>query len=177
MHVGLIGPGTGWVAIGFGPEGQKMPNANVIIGFVDDTSGEVNVFDQFAEGRTHGDDSQNDLVDFAGSQSADKTFIEFVFPLNSGDSFDHSYEIGGTYGIIVSLHSSTDNIGTKHTDRFEPITAQIEAPPMTTVGSTTETMDTITTPEFGFGSVYLIYLLIGMGFIYMTKTCLQKKLK
>jgi len=146
-----------------------MPNANVIIGFVDDTTGEVNVFDQFAEGRTHGDDSQNDLVDFAGSQSADKTFIEFVFPLNSGDSFDHNYEMGGTYGIIVSLHSSTDNIGTKHTDRFEPITAQIEAPPITT--------DIITTPEFDFGSVYLIYLLIGMGLVYMTKTYLQKKRK
>ncbi len=117
MYIGLVSPGTGWVSIGFGPPELKMDKANVILGAVDDATGVVTLSDQSVSGRIHTEDSQDNIIKGAGTQSSEETIIEFVFPLNSGDNADHSFEMGGTFGFIVAYHSSSDDFGSRHTRR------------------------------------------------------------
>lgn len=177
MYIGLISSGTGWVAVGFGS--QKMDSANLIIGAVDDT-GAVTLSDQSAKGWSHNEDSQDNIIKKAGTQSAKETIIEFIFPLNSEDSADHSFEMGGTYGFIVAYHASSDNFDSIHTKRVPSLSLQIESPPATTGEPTTETTtvimpDTTEMPELVFLNNHILLLLFVFGFIYITRYRISKK--
>ncbi|MFQ6125723.1 MAG: DOMON domain-containing protein [Candidatus Heimdallarchaeota archaeon] len=179
MYIGLVSPGTGWVAVGFGPLGQKMDKANVILGAVDDATGEATLSDQSVSGRSHTEDSHNNIIEGAGTQRAEETLIEFVFPLNSGDDADHSFEMGGTYGFIVACHASSDDFGSKHTKRVASLSLQIESPLEITGKPTTEpTTESETTevPELAFsnGNMVLLLFVIG-GFITITCYRISKK--
>lgn len=124
MYVAITSQGTGWVGIGFGPRGTGMDGANIINGYVD-SSGAV-VEDYFGRGWTHSRDSSNDMIDSAGSESSSQTTIEFVFPLDSGDPFDQSFQPGGTYGFFVGYHASVDDLRSYHTKRSATIDLNIE---------------------------------------------------
>ena len=120
IYVGLVSKGTGWVALGFGPENTGMDGANIVIGSVDDVSGSVTISDQIGVGFEHYADSGqggiNNILDHAGSQNNGQTILEFIFPLNSGDVFDHSFQIGGTYGFVLAYQKSDDDLKKYHTD-------------------------------------------------------------
>ncbi|MFQ5820315.1 MAG: DOMON domain-containing protein [Candidatus Heimdallarchaeota archaeon] len=152
LHIGLVSPGTGWVGLGLGPQGTGMDGANIIIGYVNDATGVVVLSDSIGEGWLHTSDSNrgglDNIVEKAGTQSTEGTIIEFIFPLSSGDVFDHNFEIGGTYGFFVAYHESSDDFASYHTARSETRTLQIgspgELPPPVEVG--TETVLTIAVP-------------------------------
>lgn len=173
MHIGLVSPGTGWVSIGFGPPGLKMDKANVILGAVDDATGDVTLSDQSVSGRSHTEDSQNNIIKGAGTQSSGETIIEFVFPLNSGDSADHSFEMGGTFGFIVAYHASSDDFRSSHTKRVASLSLQIES--SITEPTTVIMPETTEVPEMAFLNSHMLLLLFVIGFIYITRYRISKK--
>jgi len=135
MYIALESPGTGWVGIAFGPTGVGMKDANIILGYVDDTSGNLILEDAFGTGPfSHEADidpsvgGSDNIISKAGSQTGGKTIIEFVFLLNSGDQYDHSFSTGGTYGFNVAYQQTADDLTTYHTKRSASINLYLGAP-------------------------------------------------
>lgn len=92
IYLGLRSPGSGWVAVGFAPEGPMMRGADILIGYVKD--GEAFVEDGYADAQvSHKPDTElggtNDIEEFAGSEGPQGTVIELVRPLSTDDSYDH----------------------------------------------------------------------------------------
>lgn len=115
LYVGLVSPGTGWVAIGFDPE-QRMKGANIIIGAVKDS--ELLVQDHFGTAPTsHREDSTSQIVQAAGTEADGKIVIEFVIPLQSNDPSDKPLQPGQTVKVILAYHASSDSFSTKHSKR------------------------------------------------------------
>ena len=115
LYVGLTSPGTGWVAIGFDPE-QQMKGSNIIIGAVE--NGEAVARDHSGTSPTgHSEDSRSEIVQFAGTESAGKTVIEFSIPLQSNDPSDKALQPGQTVSIILAYHASSDSFSAHHTKR------------------------------------------------------------
>lgn len=119
LYVGLVSPGKGFVAIGFGPE-RRMKGANIIITAVKDS--EVVTRDDFGIAETnHAPDTslggEDNVLKAAGTEDGEGTVIEFAIPLDSGDQFDKPLEPGKTYNIIVSYHRTSDSFSTRHTNR------------------------------------------------------------
>lgn len=115
LYVGLVSPGTGWVAIGLDPE-QGMKGADIIIGAVKD--GALSIKDHFGTATTgHREDSASQIVQAAGTEADGKTVIEFVIPLRSDDPSDKSLQSGQTIPVILAYHASSDDFATKHTKR------------------------------------------------------------
>jgi len=119
LHVGLVSPGKGFVAIGFDPV-RRMEGANIILGYVKD--GKVVTRDDYGVSQTgHAEDTRRggeDNVLLAAGRESDKgTVIEFSIPLDSGDKFDKILLPGETYGIIVSFHTTSDSFRTRHSQR------------------------------------------------------------
>ncbi len=132
IYVGVVGKGTGWVSIGFGPENSGMDGANIIIGYVDDASGVLTISDEIGVGFEHYSDADQggsgNIIEKAGSQDGGVTTIEFVFPLNSGDVHDHAFQVGGTFGFILAYQKSTDDLVAYHSDHSTSLTLMIEDP-------------------------------------------------
>ncbi|MFQ5712040.1 MAG: DOMON domain-containing protein [Candidatus Geothermarchaeales archaeon] len=129
MYVGLVSPGTGWVGIGFGPSGIGMDGANMVIGYVKE--GKLDIKDVIGVGYKHYSDvsrgGRDDVIDAAGAEGGGKTTLEFVFPLDSGDSLDHSFKPGGTYGFFLAYEKNADDFVTYHTGgRSQSIVLSIE---------------------------------------------------
>ena len=130
IYVGLKSPGTGWVGIGFGS--SLMSGANIIIGYVDDQTGEVHISDETGKGHRHSSDEslggQNNIVSYAGSQQNNSTIIEFLFPLKSSDSLDPEIKIGKPIDIILAYHPTADDFTSYHGSTYSILTALVEAP-------------------------------------------------
>lgn len=119
LRIGLVSPGTGYVAIGFDPD-YRMQGANFIIGAV--RNGHTILRDDYGVGSlTHGSDLAqggiDNLLAFAGRELNGQTTIEFVIPLDSGDRYDKPLEPGGTYDILVAFHTTSDDFSTRHSQR------------------------------------------------------------
>ncbi|MFQ5820786.1 MAG: DOMON domain-containing protein [Candidatus Heimdallarchaeota archaeon] len=149
LFIGMETPGTGWVGIGLGPQGVGMDGCNMIVGYVDD-AGSLLLLDEVGVGWEHQEDTTlggtDDILIKAGTESDGKTIIEFVFPLNSGDELDHSFEVGGTYGFFLGYQASTDDFTSYHTKRSKTIDIYIassstELPEPGTKVSTTISLD------------------------------------
>jgi len=134
MYIGLNSPGTGWVGIAFGPTGVGMKDANIIIGYVN-ALGELFLQDYFGTGPvSHKADTDpslggsDNIVSKAGSEVGGQTIIEFVFPLDSGEQYDHSFSPGGTYGFNVAYQQTADDLTSYHTKRSASLNFYMEAP-------------------------------------------------
>lgn len=108
----------GYVAVGFDPS-NKMKDANIIIGYVDD--GEVVIADHYGNGVfSHRDDERlggtNDIVDGTGTEVDGVTELSFTIPLDSGDSADRALIPGNSYKVIFASHRR-DRITSKHNSR------------------------------------------------------------
>jgi len=119
LRVGLVSPGTGFVAIGFDPRSQ-MEGANFILGYMEE--GEVYVRDDFGTGPTsHMADTdrggEENILAAGGVEWADQTIIEFVIPLDSGDSMDKPLIPGNSYEILVAYHALNDGFSVRHSGR------------------------------------------------------------
>jgi len=119
LRVGLLSPGTGFVAIGFDPD-RRMQGANFIIAAV--RNGQMEIRDDYGTGPvSHGPDIENggddNILAAAGRELNGQTTVEFVIPLDSGDRFDKPLEPGQTYGILVSFHNTSDSLSARHSQR------------------------------------------------------------
>ena len=119
LRVGLVSPGTGFVAIGFDPE-RQMEGANFIIGSMHE--GELTIRDDYGhETLAHMEDrargGEDNIITAAGNQWPDQTVIEFIIPLDSGDTTDKPLLPGHQYTILVSYHSMLDSFSNQHTRR------------------------------------------------------------
>ncbi len=119
LRVKVSAPTTGWVGIGFDPSpGQKMLNANFIIGYV--SNGTVNIRDDWGSGLTsHGPDvdsgGEDNVTEKSGTEAEGKTEISFTIPLNSGDSKDRPLSVGNSYGVILAYgQDGADNFAGFH---------------------------------------------------------------
>lgn len=117
LYLNVIAPTTGWVAVGFDPTNQ-MADANILIGYIDDT-GEVMVRDDYGTSSTsHASDESlggtDDIYDYVGLEEDGETAIRFQIPLNSGDMYDKVLVPGNNYNIILA-YGSADNFSGFHT--------------------------------------------------------------
>jgi len=130
--VGLTSKGTGWVSIGFGPKNTGMDGSNIIMGFVDDSSGVLTISDELGVGYEHYSDEsrggKDNIVTKAGTQDKGITTIEFVIPLNSVDVNDQVMQIGETYGFFLGYHKTADDLKTYHSDHSASLTLTIQNP-------------------------------------------------
>jgi len=116
LRMALVAPGTGYVSAGFDPTDRKV-GANFVIGYVAD--GETVVRDHYGtRGNLHEADTDlggtDDLLAFAGTEAGGETTIEFVIPLDSGDSYDRPLQPGQTYVLLVSYQDSRDDFISWH---------------------------------------------------------------
>lgn len=119
LCVGLVSPGTGYVAVGFDPV-DRMLGANFILGSVDE--GILTIRDDYGNAATaHDADTTlggvDNVLSAAGHQWADQTVVEFVIPLNSGDSTDKQLLPGGSYPILVAYNALSDDFTVRHSRR------------------------------------------------------------
>ena len=119
LRVGLISPGTGYLAIGFDPV-SRMEGANFILGAVVD--GRAVVRDDFGTGPVaHSPDTANggtnDILEAAGCEANGRTYLEFVIPLDSGDPMDKPLVPGKTYKVIIAYHETNDDFSAWHSRR------------------------------------------------------------
>ncbi len=137
LYVSVVSQGAGWISIGFGYQEGGMDGANIIIGYVDDKTGDTILSDSVGVEWKHYPDTdrggQDNIISKAGSQQNGTTVIEFVFPLDSGDANDHKFEVGRTYGFILAYHPDADNLLEYHASRSDSLSVYIgiegEAPP------------------------------------------------
>ncbi|MFC2095709.1 DOMON domain-containing protein, partial [Candidatus Bipolaricaulota bacterium] len=119
LRMGLVSPGTGFVAVGFDPD-RQMEGANYIVGSMHE--GELTIRDDYGhESFAHMEDTArggtDDIIASAGNEWPDQTVIEFIIPLDSGDEMDKPLLPGHQYTILVSYHSLLDTLSNRHTRR------------------------------------------------------------
>ncbi len=119
LRVGVVSPGTGWVAVGFDPT-SMMDKANIIVGAV--VNGSIVARDDVGTGPfSHDADTsrggQDNLLAAAGREADGMTTFEFAIPLNSGDAADRPLTVGQTVKVIVAYHATSDALGDRHSRR------------------------------------------------------------
>jgi len=115
LNVGLVSPGTGWVAVGFDPQ-NGMQGANIIMAAV--SGSRLTIEDQFGTSPiSHSPDGSQDVLVSAGREAGDKTTVEFSIPLDSGDPADTALLPGTTHTIMLAYQDSSDDFQIRHTKR------------------------------------------------------------
>jgi hypothetical protein len=111
IYFAMEGLTTGWIALGIKPS-FMMLDADMIFGWVS-SNGTVEVVDAYATGPTgpHPPDidlgGSNDILAFNGSESEQKTIIEFKRLLITSDSdYDNSIPVEGSVKFLWALGSS-----------------------------------------------------------------------
>lgn len=117
LSVGLVSLGTGWVGIGFGPEGVLMDGSNIVLGYV--LGAATVISDEYGVGLNHiadiGLGGRDDILERAGSETSGKTTLEFRIPLDSGDAYDVALRTGKTFSLLLAYHDTADDLITLHT--------------------------------------------------------------
>jgi len=119
LRVGLVSPGTGYVAIGFDPE-HRMRGANFIIAAV--RTGRLTIRDDYGDGTVrHTADTllggTDDIIEAAGREREGRTTVEFVIPLATRDEYDKTLVPGEIYNILVAYHETSDSFTARHSQR------------------------------------------------------------
>lgn len=101
---------TGFIGIGFSPSGG-MKGADIVLAWVDDQTGKLNVHDRFAHGMTIPviDDSQ-DIDVLGGNQNDTHTILRFSRPWNTCDAV-HDFKISGDTTRVIWAYSKEDPAG------------------------------------------------------------------
>jgi hypothetical protein len=128
LYVVVQSPGTGWVGVGFGS--ATMDRANLVVGYVDDRTGETYIFDETGVGHTHQPDVElggaDDILKYSGAQSEGKTTLEFAIPLSSGDPLDGEIRPGELLTVLVAYHPTEDDLSAYHLNKYAILNARVE---------------------------------------------------
>ncbi len=109
----------GWLSIGFNESGEGMDGANMILGYLTE-EGEPAFRDDVGRGNAHSEAETTAVAQPYFDRSNGTTVLEFAYPLSF--PADQGYNVeeivpGEPYSLIVGLHSSSDNIDSKHSNR------------------------------------------------------------
>lgn len=118
LHCKLRAQTSGWISAGFNPT-SAMRDANIIIGYI--SEGIVYMRDDWGTGRTQHQSDQSlggdeDIRIIAGVETASDTEIEFKIPLDSGDGYDRTLQIGQSYPLILA-QGAADSFSGMHSQR------------------------------------------------------------
>jgi len=119
LYMALAGLTNGFVAIGFEPT-QAMKDADMVMGWV--SNGNATVLDLYSTGvyGPHPPDEdlggRDDILEFGGAESNNRTVIEFKRRMDTGDRFDKAFQPEQTVNIIWSM-SATDSLEVRHNIR------------------------------------------------------------
>ncbi|MGD8717908.1 MAG: DOMON domain-containing protein [Candidatus Zixiibacteriota bacterium] len=117
LHVTMLAPTTGWVAVAFDPS-TGMADSNMIIGYV--AAGTVYARDDFGTSPTGHDADTNlggadDVADATGKEENGSTEISFTIPLDSGDIYDKKLIVGQTYRVLLANGpDGSDDFSSRH---------------------------------------------------------------
>jgi hypothetical protein len=118
IYAAIQAPTSGWVAVAVQP-GQRMKNADMVFGFVE--NGETTVFDMFSTGDfgPHPPDEElggtHDILEYGGTEVDGVTTIEFKRALATGDQYDNELTPGENK--IIWSYGSSDNPSQRHVQR------------------------------------------------------------
>ena len=109
----------GWLSVGFNDSGGGMNGANMILGYLTE-EGEPAFRDDVGSGHAHSEADETAISQPYFERSNGRSVLEFAYPLSF--PADQGYNLeeitpGETYSLIVGLHSSSDNIDSKHSTR------------------------------------------------------------
>jgi len=109
----------GWLSVGFNDSGGGMNGANMILGYLTE-EGEPAFRDDVGSGHAHSEADETAISQPYFERSNGRSVLEFAYPLSF--PADQGYNVeeitpGETYSLIVGLHSSSDNIDSKHSTR------------------------------------------------------------
>lgn len=119
LYMALTGQTEGFVAIGFEPS-QAMKDADMVMGWV--SEGNATVLDLYSTGvyGPHPQDvdlgGKDDILEFGGSESGNRTVIEFKRKMDTGDQFDKAFQPDQSVNIIWSM-SASDSLAVRHNAR------------------------------------------------------------
>lgn len=120
LELGITARASGWLSLGISPT-VGMKDADMIIGWVDD-SDRVFVFDAYSTGEIgpHPPDTElggtDDILEFGGTQTGDRTTIEITRNVNSTDLYDKNFRSVETLEIIWG-YSESDMFDDYHSAR------------------------------------------------------------
>ncbi|TFH16987.1 hypothetical protein E4H04_05750 [Candidatus Bathyarchaeota archaeon] len=130
LYVALSGDNMGWLSIGVGSTNARMDGSNIIIGSVNEDGSHV--VDEVGVGHNHYQDTsrggESNIIE-AGGKISDRTTIEFVIPLDSGDQLDYKLSPGETFGVFLALNNVNDDFSKIHSFFSETYIFYIEAVP------------------------------------------------
>jgi len=119
LRIGIVSPGTGYLAIGFDPD-YRMRGADFVLAAVED--GRLLIRDDYGDGAvSHAADEllggTDDILEAAGREEGGRTTVEFVIPLVTRDRYDKTLVPGETYSILVAYHETNDSFAVRHSRR------------------------------------------------------------
>lgn len=118
LYIHMQAEAEGWVAVGFNIRGGGMDGANMILGYLD---GESPAFrDDVGQAHNHMEADTTAVEEFYLSQENGTMIMEFSYPLSFPDGEGYNLEemvLEEDYTMIVSLHSSSNDIEQQHTNR------------------------------------------------------------
>jgi hypothetical protein len=130
LRMALDAPAEGYVTVGFDPVDRKV-GANYIIGYVKD--GEAVVRDHVGtRGNLHEWDvdvgGEDNLLEYAGTETDGRTVLEFIIPLDSGDPKDRPLVPGESYVLQIAYQNRRDDFIAWHS-RHGTSTIELEPAP------------------------------------------------
>jgi hypothetical protein len=120
LELGMTARASGWLSLGISPT-IRMKDEDMIIGWVDD-SDRVFVFDAYSTGEIgpHPPDTElggtDDIIEFGGTQTGDRTTIEITRKVNSTDLYDKNFRSVDTLDVIWG-YSESDMFDDYHSAR------------------------------------------------------------
>ncbi len=119
IYVLMEAEAEGWLSVGFNQSGSGMNGANMVLGYLTE-EGEPAFRDDVGRGHAHSEAETTAVVQPYFDRSNSATVLEFAYPLSF--PADQGYNVeeivpGESYSLIVGLHSSSDNIDSKHSTR------------------------------------------------------------
>lgn len=105
IKIAVVAKTVGWVGLGISPNGG-MPNADMMVGWVDDTDDTVSITDRMSTAKAEPPlDTQQDWVKVAGERNSTHTTLEFTRPWDTKDAQDIAFT-AGAMRIIWALGNS-----------------------------------------------------------------------
>ncbi|NHJ33345.1 MAG: hypothetical protein FK732_10830 [Asgard group archaeon] len=134
LAIGMSISGNGWLGLGFGEAGVTMSGADIIMANI--KSDLVTIEDMYSvkQGQPKEDadsyistEKSIGLNNVNGTESDDKSTIEFIIPLSSNDTegYDHDWEVGKTYGFYSAYRLKGDSFINEHTSHSESLVVTI----------------------------------------------------
>jgi hypothetical protein len=110
----LSAPTTGWVGVGFGPDGLMADAKGFVMGYV--VSGTPTISEMYSVGHAAPQpDTVQNISNMTGTETGGTTEITFTLPMNSGDPQDEVFTQNMNLYILLAYGpNGADDFTTQH---------------------------------------------------------------